>query len=276
VKEAGFTVRDFRSWSDYEACIALQQHTWGESFDDIVPINVLRVVQMVGGIAAGAFAADGELLGFVFGITGVENGTPVHWSDMLAVQSRARDRGVGEALKRYQRDALLQRGVSRVYWTFDPLESRNAYINFVRLGVTASKYERDLYGQSHSPLHVGIGTDRLIVTWDLASQRVIRRLQRERDALDAHNVPLVNRPAGEYGISASGPPRLDLDVDYVRIAIPADIQELKTRAVAVAAEWRKHTRAAFEYYLSAGYVVVDFVRGGSTGSYVLTRRPLFS
>ncbi len=277
MKEPGYVIRDFESWSDFEACVALQQHTWGPAFTELVPVNVLRVVQKAGGIAAGAFAPDGELLGFVFGITGIQSTVFVHWSDMLAVQSQVRNQGVGEALKRYQRAALLERGIQRVYWTFDPLESRNAHVNFVRLGALAREYERDLYGVSDSPLHSGLGTDRLIVTWEIGSTRVTRRLQGQTHVFpNWQDVPMVNRVRSEHGVVMSEPPRLDLDEDHIRIAIPADIQDLKTHAAAIAADWRRHTRSAFEHYLGAGYVVVDYVRERNTGSYVAARRPLLS
>jgi chorismate synthase len=277
VKEPEFTIRDFSQWSDFEACVDLQQHTWGPGFNEVVPINVLRVVQKAGGIAAGAFTTTGELLGFVFGITGIEAGVPVHWSDMLAVYSHVRDQGVGDALKRYQRTALLARGVQRIYWTFDPLESRNAHINFVRLGVIARAYERDLYGASDSPLHAGIGTDRLIVTWEIASQRVLRRLQGLAHPMPHWEaLPVVNPVRYERGVLVCAAPVLTLEADHLRIAIPADIQELKTHAAAVAADWRTRTRAAFEHYLGADYVVVDYVRERNSGSYVVARRPLLS
>lgn len=272
-----YTIREFSAWSDYEACVELQKHTWGADYDETVPINVLRVVQKAGGVAAGAFDRSGALLGFVFGITGVQAGIPVHWSDMLAVHADARNKGVGDALKRFQRAALLKRGVQRVYWTFDPLESRNAHVNFVRLGVTADLYERDVYGASDSPLHAGIGTDRLIVTWEIASQRVQQRLESPApDPEDWKSYPLVNAPRSEDDAAVCEPPRLDLKADHICIVIPADIQNLKTHALAAAVEWRTHTRAAFEHYLPAGYVVVDYVREGPFGSYVLTRPRLLS
>ena len=87
--------------------------------------------------------------------------------------------GIGERLKRYQRDVLLTRGVERVYWTFDPLDAKNAYVNFVRLGIVAREYRIDMYGKTASPLHEGIGTDRLIAVWPIASKRVEQRLVAE-------------------------------------------------------------------------------------------------
>ena len=243
----GIEIRDLKSAADMQACVALQRATWGEHFSEIVPGAILQVVQYVGGVAAGAFADHGELVGFVFGISGIEPGStgviPVHWSDMLAVRKEFRNQGIGERLKRYQRDVLLARSVQKIYWSFDPLDAKNAYVNFVRLGVIAREYRIDMYGQTDSPLHQGIGTDRLIVIWPIASERVARRL-------DGVHKPIHAAHA-------------------VRIDVPLNIHDINAREPAVARDWRMGTRAAFTDWLQQGYVVVDFVREETRGSYLL-------
>lgn len=240
-------IRDLKTQPELHACVALQRATWGEHFSEVVPVAILQVVQYIGGIAAGAFNARDELVGFVFGISGIEQSArglvPVHWSDMLAVRKEMRNQGIGERLKRYQRDMLLARGVEKIYWTFDPLDAKNAYVNFVRLGVIAREYRVDMYGQTDSPLHQGIGTDRLIAIWPIATPRVEERLAKVRR--------LPNTPGA------------------VRIDVPADIHELNAREPRVAREWRDRTRAAFQDFLGQGYVVVDFVREPTHGSYLL-------
>ncbi|NIP80037.1 MAG: GNAT family N-acetyltransferase, partial [Gemmatimonadetes bacterium] len=177
------------------ACAALQEVIWGQSFADRVPPSMLLVAQETGGIASGAFDGD-RLVGFVFGITGVRDGGPVHWSDMLAVHPSHRGRGLGVRLKLHQRERLLERGVETALWTFDPLESRNAHLNFRLLGGRSREYRRDVYGSSDSPLHAGIGTDRLIVEWAMASERVRSRLE-DRGAPEPAAVegPVLNPPA---------------------------------------------------------------------------------
>jgi predicted GNAT superfamily acetyltransferase len=240
-------IRDLKTQAELHACVALQRETWGETFSETVPPAILQVVQYVGGIAAGAFDDHDDLIGFVFGITGVEQTPrgviPIHWSDMLAVRKSMRNRGIGEKLKRYQRDYLLQRGIERVYWTFDPLDAKNAYVNFVRLGILAREYRIDMYGETDSPLHQGIGTDRLIAVWPIGSARVEHRLS---------------------GIRR--PPRQD---NIIRIDVPLDIHDINAREPKVAREWRDSTRALFMQRLQEGYVVVDFVRGATHGSYLL-------
>ncbi|HEX7119908.1 MAG TPA: hypothetical protein VF212_14040 [Longimicrobiales bacterium] len=266
-------IRPIRTIAETRLCVALQRETWGETFSELVPPAILWAAQRIGGVTAGAFDADGRLAGFVFGMTGVEDGRLVHWSDMLAVRAELRDRGIGARLKRYQRDALLRLGVEVVYWTFDPLESKNAYLNFARLGIIAREYHRDLYGTTDSPVHRGIGTDRLVAVWEIDGERVRRRLRGEPppSADDVADAPLANptRP-GLAGLECDEPD-LSLDADRIRVAVPADIQGLKARAPELAADWRRKTRAAFEAYLGRGYVAVEVVREGDWSDYVLVR-----
>jgi len=269
VKHQRFTLRDLRTSVDFDACFQLQSATWGANYAELVPKSILRLAQRLGGVAAGAFDETDRMVGLVFGIPGVEQSKLVHWSDMLAVLPEVQNQGLGEALKRYQRAALLERGVERMYWSFDPLEARNAYFNFVRLGIYAAKYVRDFYGDSASPLHRGIGTDRLIATWEFSSPRVEARLNRQDAPATCADIPIVNPLLGDDS-ERSSEPRL-IDADAVRVAVPAGIQQLKQSRPDVAREWRAHTRAAFEHYLSRHYVVVDFVRTTTGGTYVLQR-----
>ena len=106
-----YILRPFASMDDYRACVELQEETWGDGFSERVSPAILKVSQILGGVAAGAFDADGRLDGFVFGMTGPRKGVVVHWSDMLAVRRHLRDSGLGRRLKAYQRQVLLERGV---------------------------------------------------------------------------------------------------------------------------------------------------------------------
>lgn len=267
-------IRDFEDARDFAACVALQEETWGEGFNERVPSAILQNVQRLGGVAAGAFTRGGRLDGFVFGITGWRDGAPLHWSDMLAVRPGLRDRGLGEALKQHQRDVLLMRGIVDVEWTFEPLESRNAYLNFGRLGVVSRRYVREYYEGSDSPLHEGIGTDRLVVHWRLDDRRVEDRLARRtapptrKEVADLH---MINPLIEVDGVIACREARLDLDSDRLLLAIPADLDAVREAGSSLLARWRAVTRVAFETYLPRGWEVVDLVRDEASSAYVLQR-----
>ena len=120
-------LRDFTSHEDRAKCVALQELTWGAGFTEKVPAAMILVAQKLGGVTAGAFADDGAMLGFVFGVTGLKDGALVHWSDMLAVLPQAQGAHLGERLKEYQRDRCRELGIATIYWTYDPLVARNAH-----------------------------------------------------------------------------------------------------------------------------------------------------
>ncbi|HVT60614.1 MAG TPA: hypothetical protein VHR45_19730 [Thermoanaerobaculia bacterium] len=277
------TLRHLSGHADYEACVELQRVTWGRQFQELVPSSVLKISQRVGGVAAGAFAADGRLLGFVVGLTGVRPrptpgadaadaadaaGLPspperveiVHWSHMLAVAPESRDLGLGTRLKRFQRDFLLPLGVEVVEWTYDPLEARNAHLNLNRLGAEVAEYVEDMYaGEMGSDLAQGIGTDRFIVAWRIGGERVRAALAGERSAgADRFATAPVVNPGGpwiEEAIVTAAPPGA---AAAVRIEVPADIQAFKRERPVDAVSYRQGTRRAFAAYLGHGYRVTAF------------------
>jgi predicted GNAT superfamily acetyltransferase len=271
----GPDIRALADTADYAACVALQKEIWGQTFSELIPPSMLRVAQEVGGVSAGAFTGDGELAGFIFGISGIRDGRLAHWSDTLAIRRRHQGRGLGRRLKRYQRRVLLEAGIETVFWTFDPLESKNAYLNLSLLGARARGYHADYYGQTESTLHAGLGTDRLLCVWEIASERVsehLRATSRPPPAPESAEAPLVTPTP--RGAGSTQPPEVDttLEDDTLRIAIPADIQSLKLADPELAAGWRRTTRLAFEEYLARGYVAEALVRDGDRSYYVISRR----
>ena len=287
-------LRPFESWEEYRACEALQREVWGEEFAEIVPAGLLKVTRRVGGVASGAFDEEGRLLGFVYGITGLDDdGRPLHWSHMLGVRPDARDRGLGLRLKEHQRELLLERGVGEARWTFDPLVARNAHFNLNRLGVEVVDYQSDMYGASESKLHRGLGTDRFVVAWDLAAYDPDAPRSRGPSGLLRDQAAGGNSRSGPEGGGAPAPEAQDGPPDpatadgagapaapagpdageappVVRIEVPADVFAVRESDADAAAEWRRRTRRAFLSRLEAGYRVAGFVPGPDRGFYVLT------
>lgn len=266
------SIRSLRTHGEYRTCVELQRETWGTHFNEVVSPTLLKISQRVGGVAAGAFDGSGNLLGFVFGLTGIESGRLVHWSHMLAVREAARDAGIGRRLKEYQRDVLRSLGVETVYWTFDPLVARNAHLNLNRLGADVLEYIVDMYGDTASSLHSGLGTDRFVVAWQLDRSATVSGARRSLfDPAPIAAAPVVNAVVAAENRSV--PVELPLEVaPAVRVEIPPDIQETKATLPEAANAWRATTRRAFAWYLERGYRVAGFHRDRETGRsfYVLS------
>lgn len=281
----GTVLRPLVEREELEACLELQRRVWGEGFADVASPAVLKIVQEVGGVSAGAFSPEGRLLGFVFGVTGIRRGRPLHWSHMLAVDPEARGRDLGFHLKAYQRELLLPLGVAVVRWTYDPLVAKNAYLNLVRLGARPVRYLRDYYGSgADSALSEGIGTDRFVVDWAIREPQVARLLA--DDAEPARGArPTDGEPeAPTANVREAGPPGAPGEpvvtdppaAPALRVEIPSDIQEVRQRSPEAASLWRASTRRALEALLDRGYRVDGFERepastgGGWRCFYLLT------
>jgi predicted GNAT superfamily acetyltransferase len=102
------------------------------------------------------------MVGFLSAIPGLRDGKPDWHSHILAVSTASRDSGIGTQLKVAQKEHALQRGIRLIEWTFDPLMSRNAYVNIEKLGVIVRRYHPSFYGEDR---------DRLVAEWWLDRPR---------------------------------------------------------------------------------------------------------
>lgn len=258
--DARFTIRPVETRAEYESCVELQRETWGRSFSDVVPVSMMGIAVKMGGICLGAFDRGGELLGFVFGVTGPRDGEIAHWSHMLAVRGEARNAGIGRRLKLAQRAALAEQGVDTLYWTFDPLVARNAHFNLNRLGATIAEFVPDMYGASDSDLH-RLGTDRFVARWSLSGETGEGRSP-SREHLGG-GYPCMGRP-GCNGRVPSG-------ADIVEVPVPRDIDAVVAGRFDEALAWRRSNRKALTSLFSKGYDIVGFRVGEEHGRYLMAR-----
>lgn len=255
-----FSIRPLTTVAEFRACEAMQQQVWAMPDDlEVVPLHLLVTVQRNGGLLLGAFDGD-DLAGFVFGFPGISSyGKSKHCSHLMGVASSYRSRGVGHKLKLAQRELVMDQGIDLITWTYDPLESRNAYLNIHKLGCVCRTYTRDYYGPLTDGLGAGLPSDRFQVEWWIAAERVRQRLAGDSVRQLADPVVQVNATARTAeGYLMPGAISLNENARMIRFEIPADFQVLKAAAPALALEWRLAVRRISEAYFAAGYTVVDF------------------
>jgi predicted GNAT superfamily acetyltransferase len=194
---------------------------------------------------------------------------------MAGVAPGYQNRNIGYQLKLAQREHVLAQGIDLATWTFDPLQSRNAYFNFHKLGVVCKTYRRNLYGDLTDALSSGMPTDRFKVEWHVKASTVAARLSGawpgfSLAALRADKVPMLE------GVLRGGllcPPEAlpRLEEQRVVVQIPSSIGGIKARDMGVARAWVDHLRAVFETAFSKGYVAVDCLYEDGKSMYVLER-----
>jgi predicted GNAT superfamily acetyltransferase len=261
------TIRDLQDFEDLKQVEEVEREVWGLSDLDTTPLTLSIATREAGSIWVGAF--DGaRLIGFAFAFLGTEHGQLIVHSHMLAVREPYRNSRLGYKLKLAQRERALALRiddfrVNEMTWTFDPLQSRNAHLNFAKLGVVSESYKVDFYGPETSSLLHRNRTDRLWVTWPLLSRRVQDRMHgkdNRAEVLDALSnlTPLVQ-------FNGDGKPvctdlAAALSRQRIAIEIPSDIGDVESQDPALAREWRLQTRWAFTEALQAGFVVAEFCR----------------
>src|SRR5277367_2875328 len=238
---AGIEVRLCHTLAEYEDCLRLEQITWGTGI--LVPTAIFVVAQETGGQIIGAFDSK-EMIGFTMALAAIHEGHPSLHSHMTAVRAPYRDKGVGRALKLFQRQEALSRKIHLVEWTFDPLELKNARFNVMRLGAIIRRMIPNCYGITDSPLHKGMPTDRLVAEWWLDSPRVNRTV-------------------------SSRSPQSSASKESTRVSIPNNISNLRTSNRAAAEKIQSQIRKQFQSNFANKMVVTAIESSPTTTDYIL-------
>jgi predicted GNAT superfamily acetyltransferase len=225
------TIRALTEIAEFEECVRLQREIWGMADIDLIPSRSYAIQAHIGGIVLGAFDSD-RLIGFVNATPGIRDGNPYWHSLTLAVAQDFWKRGVGSQLKLAQRDHARQCGIRLIQWTFDPLQSKNAYFNVQKLGVILRQYHVNLYGHTTSKLNEGLDSDRVIAEWWIDQ------------------------------------PRLSPGADVRRVYIPADIQGLRAQSLKSAQDVQQRVRGQFLQNINDDYFVAGFERKEEWSEYI--------
>ncbi len=278
-RAAGCQVRPISALPELEAACALFEGIWKPGGENsLATPELLRAMDKAGSYVAAAFedtrhvgedtrpvGEGAQLVGACIGFFGPPPDGALH-SHIAGVSARMRGRSVGFALKAHQRAWALQRGVTQVSWTFDPLVRRNAYFNIGKLAARPEQYLPNFYGRMDDGINGADDTDRLLVGWSLEDPEVAEACHgRHRSTVTA-----AQEAAVVLGVSADGRPVPRKATSHsARVAVPADIEQLRRADPACAASWRSAVRDALGGLLADGWRVTGFDRDGW---YLLVRK----
>jgi len=273
-------IRLLESPEDMTLVEELQRAVWPGSETDVVPAHIFITAIHNGGLVIGAFNED-ELIGFVFGFPGIDfipdGPRPKHCSHMMGIRPGQRDSGVGFALKRAQWQMVRKQGIDHITWTYDPLLSRNAYLNISKLGAVCNTYRRSEYGDMRDGLNAGLPSDRFQVDWWINTRRVERRLgKRARSSLKLENFskaelhPIYTPQIGTSNLLQPPEHFAPLEGHLLLAEIPSNFGILKDADFALARDWRFFSREVFETAFADGYIITDFIYDNEKSFYVLT------
>lgn len=221
---------------------------------DPLPADVLRSLVHADGAVHLAYA-DSAVVGASAAIHCSPTSGNVY---SLIAATASSDRGVGFALKHAQRAWALGHGVTSMVWTFDPLSSRNARFNLVKLGAVALDYAVDFYGPLADGVNGGDETDRLTATWALAGPRVAAAAAARQADVPGPD-PASSEPAD---VAPDGGPLTAHDAGGLWCRVPTDIVALRRQDPDLAARWRSAVREVFVAALAHGLAATGMTRDG--------------
>ncbi len=240
---SAIVVRRARTLTDLAAVSRLQAQIW-QAPDMAAPASLLRAIADSGGIVLLASRGP-DPVGFCFGFTGrTAGGLAYHRSHAAGVVPSVRGAGVGRRLKLAQRRAALAQGLSRMVWTFDPVQAGNAHFNLHRLGAIARGYHRDYYGPRVDAFNGGLPSDRLVVEWFLAGPPL-------------SELAAVRRTAARLGTA--------------QVAMPDDLRRRAAIDPPAARRAHRRLRRGLIAALGQGLAIIDF--DAAAGVYRLASLP---
>jgi predicted GNAT superfamily acetyltransferase len=255
---AGVQIRELRELAELDEVYRLYNAIWRpDPKNPPVTTELLRALTKAGNYVAGAYDGD-QLIGACMGFFAAPAEVAMH-SHVAGVSSAAQGRSVGFALKLHQRAWALERGVTAISWTFDPLIRRNAYFNVTKLAAVPTEYLTNFYGLMQDGINTGEDSDRLLVRWQLDAPAVARAAAHRPPAVSVQNLPeaTIILSADEDGrpVSAAG-------AGTVLVGVPADVEGLRQTDPAAAKEWRLALREVLGGLLADGARVAGFDRAG--------------
>src|SRR3954454_16697476 len=75
--------RDLKALDEFAQVVELERVIWGPGYDEVVPVPILAVTVLRGGILIGAFVDDAStgsasrMVGFVYSLPGIKHGRPM-------------------------------------------------------------------------------------------------------------------------------------------------------------------------------------------------------
>jgi predicted GNAT superfamily acetyltransferase len=239
-----YTIRPCQKLEELAAIVKVQREIWGYAEHELYPLRLFVTLKRIGGEVLGAFTPQGSLVGFVASLPAWHGVHRYYHSLSLGVLRAYENRGLGRALKMAQRRAALRAGIDLIEWSFDPLRAKNAYLNIVRLGAIARRYQPDYYGQVESRLQRGLPSDRLIVEWRLRSARVKRAM-------------------------AGKPPRRSQEKPAAVVEIPANIDQVMRSNPQQARQRQLAVRQQLQEFFAHKLAITGFEYDGKSARYLL-------
>jgi predicted GNAT superfamily acetyltransferase len=250
---------------EIEPRLELLNRIWGFTEPEQIPLHEAVVCVMTGGLFL-SIDLDRKPAGLVYVMPAhTREWGYHHHSNFMGFLPEYRSMGMGLEAKRVHAILARRETVDLVTWTFDPLQTANANLNFRKLGCVCRTYLTDLYGSMGGTFDPGLPTDRFLVEWRLDAERVRHRLR--GDMPSAEELADRFEAAPVFSVSESGAGVACLDSEdsppALRVAIPEGVPMVSGGDKGSARDTVIKFRGLFQKLFGSGYKVTEMIRAGA-------------
>lgn len=260
-------IKELNSFEQFEDLARLQKEIWNLSERDQISTITLRALSMeypIMGLMLGAYH-NGNMIGFVVCTPTRESNTL--YGMIMGVLPEYHNFEVGNKLGLKVLEKCNKENISKVCWTYDPLDSRLGHLYLNKWGAIAIKYAANYY-QLKDEYNSKVPLDRFIVDCHLQSNRVIKKAIKQSESISLKKALAEYPIADEHNFP---------DDPSVLVEIPSDFHHLKETNLNEAIAFRMKTRVVFEEYLNKrSYFIAEMLSEKSDGKrenyYLMERR----
>lgn len=266
-------VKEIDNKEDFKECEKIQKELPQLGEVGVVPSYLLELTTAHGGLTLGLYVNE-RIVGFSFSLAAYSKERGYYlFSDSMGFYKNFQRKSLGFLLKQVQYQIALEKGVKRIFWTFDPLLGPNGNINVRKIGGIVNHYELDRYSLVNTSSGICIPADRFLLDWSIKTKRVAKRMvqhQLPNKFIDIKLLPhcvnrtipvLIHNSSKTFLFREIAETILNCGIQKIAIEIPIEFFEMREMMPELAQDWRIKTRELFHEYINRShYTVNQFVQ----------------
>lgn len=249
-------IRPLTELSELIEAIEVQRLAWNRTEYSLIPPTIFKSFVKNGGCVIGAIADLGDeatkVIGYAIGFLSMNvDGVLYHHSQQVAVLPEYQHLGIAFKLKEAQKEYVKSHyNLSIMTWTVDPLLSKNAFLNYHKLGAIGRLYWDNYYGLRTDTLNSGLETDRIEVEWYFSDPEH-SLIKFVRESIPDEFPCFDYSETGDYKI-------IETDTKpFIGVCIPRDLVSTKEKNLPLAINLRTNFRELSHALIKKRYVIVD-------------------
>jgi predicted GNAT superfamily acetyltransferase len=231
-------IKKLHTYEELKEVATIRSEIWPN--DGEVALDHMKFISCHGGIILGAYQEE-QLVGYIYSFPGYRANKVYLILQNIGVLPAYQHQKIGEALMQALKQEAQNLGYEEIVWTFEPLESVNAYVYLHKMGAITSEYIKNCYEDERNDFPI----DRLLTRWDLTNSEQTPIEQLETIIAQSHKVPFDE----EVDITDFA------DHSYLLIPVPAQFKAFRSRTEVHG--WRFFTRSIFCQLFTHGWEVFD-------------------